>query len=220
MGIKKLLVEGHGDEVVVGTLCKSHGMWVKHAKYQDKTRPRATPFAFECKEKGSVSQLLDELSTELDESDLETMGIVVDADTDLPGRWRSLSDRLQQYGYNPLPVAPVAEGTIIRDEGLPIVGIWVMPDNQLRGMMEDFAALLIPNGDTLWPYAQQCVANIAPEDRKFSSYHTTKAAIHTWLAWCEKPGTPVGTAINNRYLDADAPQAIAFITWIRRLFNV
>lgn len=220
METKKLLVEGHGDEVIVGTLCKYHGMWVKHAHYQDKSKPRATPFAFECKEKQSVGQLLDELSTELDESELKTMGIVVDADTDLVARWAALSDRLQGYGYESVPKEPATGGTIIRAENLPTVGIWVMPDNRLRGMIEDFAVLLIPSKDTLWPYAQKCVSGIAPDDRKFSPYHETKAAIHTWLAWSKKPGTPIGTAINNHYLDADAPQATEFIAWIRRLFEV
>lgn len=221
MSKKKLLVEGHNDAIVLGTLCKTRGIWVQHRNYNDADKPPETPFAFECKNKLSISQLLDELDAELDESDLQVMGIVVDADTDLMARWQSLSARLsdKDCGYPPLPEIPDVNGTVVRVEGLPVIGIWVMPDNQLNGMLEDFVATLIPNGDALWPYAKQCVAAINPEDRPFSEAHLTKVQIHTWLAWRKKPGVPLGSAIKFSYLDADASQAESFVRWIRLLFG-
>lgn len=221
MSKKKLLVEGHNDAIVLGTLCKTRGIWVQHRNYNDADKPPALPFAFECKNKLSITQLLNELDAELDESDLQVMGIIVDADTDLMARWQSLSDRLsdRECGYPPLPKIPDANGTIVRVEGLPVIGIWIMPDNQLNGMLEDFVAALIPGGDALWPYAKQCVAAIAPQDRLFSETHLAKVHIHTWLAWRKKPGVPLGSAIKFSYLDANASQAESFIRWIRLLFG-
>ena len=218
MGKKKLLVEGLNDAIVIGTLCKSHGFWVQHKEYRDREKPPEASFLFECKNKLSIEQLLDQMDVEIDESDLDMMGIVVDADTNLAARWQSLSDRLHKCGYLPLPDVPDPQGTIIQRENGPTVGIWVMPDNQINGMLENFIALLIPDGDALWPYAQECVNGIAAEQRPFRS-HIAKANIHTWLAWQETPGKPLGSAINARYLRPDAPQALVFIEWIKRLFN-
>ena len=47
-----------------------------------------------------------------------------------------------------------------------------------------------------------------------------KAQLHTWLAWQEQPGTPLGLAITNRYLDANAPHAQKLMDWIRQLFDL
>jgi hypothetical protein len=93
-----------------------------------------------------------------------------------------------------------------------------MPDNQLTGSLEHFAQLLLPDDDRLWVRAVSAVDQIPVEERLFPDGDTLKAQLHTWLAWQREPGRPVGQAINNRYLNADAPQAHRLITWIRRLF--
>ncbi|HST61263.1 MAG TPA: DUF3226 domain-containing protein, partial [Longimicrobium sp.] len=53
--------------------------------------------------------------------------------------------------------------------------------------------------------------------RRFSPVHRSKALIHTWLAWQEQPGSPMGQAIGKRDLDAQAPQAQRFVAWLQRL---
>ncbi len=50
--------------------------------------------------------------------------------------------------------------------------------------------------------------------------HLPVAEIHTWLAWQEEPGSPLGQAITKRYLDADAPRAQQLMDWVRRLFDL
>lgn len=196
-----LLVEGSDDCHVCWNLFERHGVAEN----------------FKVKDKEGISKLLDQLDVELLASDLETLGIMVDADTNIAARWQSLSHRLQNCGYPPLPAVPDPQGTIIESEGLPKVGIWVMPDNQINGMLEDFIAFLIPADDALWPYAQKCVEDIDPIQRSFGS-HVIKANVHTWLAWQEHPGTPLGSAIKYCYLKDNVPQALAFVDWVKRLF--
>ena len=94
-----------------------------------------------------------------------------------------------------------------------------MPNNQLPGMLEDFVQMLVPDKDKLWQHAVVSVEQIPVEDRLFPAQHEIKAKIHTWLAWQNQPGTPMGQAITNRYLSADTPQALLLIDWLRRLFN-
>jgi hypothetical protein len=46
-------------------------------------------------------------------------------------------------------------------------------------MLEDYVALLVPDGDALWPRAQRCVDEIPEADRRFVADHRPKALIHT-----------------------------------------
>lgn len=196
---KKLLVEGNDDYHVVLNLRS-----VRHV-----------PEIFDIIDKKGIRNLRDSLSEELDASDLEVLGILVDADTDVQARWQSLRDILTRAGYS-VPSLPTATGTILIQEDKPKVGIWLMPNNHLPGMLEDFVAALVPEADLLLPYARECVQNL-PEQR-FPSVQRAKADIHTWLAWQREPGKPLGQAITARYLNPESPQAQGFIDWLYALF--
>jgi hypothetical protein len=196
---KKLLVEGNDDFHVVLNLCNVHHI----------------PGTFDVIDKKGISNLHDSLSEELDTSDLKVLGILVDADTDVQARWQSLRDILTQAGYS-VPSQPTPAGTILVQEDKPKVGLWLMPDNHLPGMLEDFVAALVPEADPLLPYARECVQNL-PEKR-FPSVQRAKADIHTWLAWQSEPGKPMGQAITARYLNPESSQAQGFIDWLYALF--
>ena len=217
---KRLLVEGKDDKYVLWRVCAHHQIpgdidpGIAPGSMDDPPLNR-----FEIKEKKGVEDLLETLDVELDASLLEQLGIVVDADLDLAARWQSITDRLANLGYR-LPGAPDAHGTIAEQQGRPRVGIWIMPDNRLPGMLEDFVSLLGAVGDPLWGLADKCLSEIPEESRKFSTDHRIKAHIHTWLAWQERPGLPLGLAITSRYLDANAMHAQQLIGWIRRLFDL
>lgn len=160
------------------------------------------------------------LSAKLKASDLERIGLVVDADSDLEVRWLKLRDALAICGYRELPTVPAVGGMVIEQEDYPTVGVWIMPDNELPGKIEDFIAYLQPASDTLWTRAQEAVEQIPAEERRFKTQSAIKAAIHTWLAWQEEPGTPMGQAITKHYLDATAPHALKLLAWLRRLFDL
>ena len=198
-----LLVEGRDDKHVFLHLLKHHQV----------------PKLFAIKPKEGVDRLLAELYVELEASDLKRLGIVVDADTDLSSRWQALRNILSQSGYHP-PAAPSTGGTIIHQPGKPSVGIWIMPDNTLPGRLEDFVAFLVPDEDPLWDQARGCLEQIPEQHRRFRTAHFSKAHVHTWLAWQEEPGTPMGLAITKRYLDAEAAYAYELMGWICRLFDV
>ena len=96
------------------------------------------------KDKGSVEKVLRSLDVELRATDYKSLGVLVDADEKLQSHWQSISQTLQTYGYTTVPKEPVVEGTIIREEDKKPVGIWIMPNNRLPGMLEDFCRFLIP----------------------------------------------------------------------------
>lgn len=124
-----------------------------------------------------------------------------------------------------LPDAPNPEGTIGTiqrpDSSIVLTGIWIMPDNQVAGTVDDFVKFLVPPDRTsLWSRAEGCVDGIPDEERLFRPIDTPKVYLATWLAWQKSPGIPVGAAISQRYLDVNTPQARKLIDWIRRLFEL
>ncbi len=163
---------------------------------------------------------MDALELEVDSNELKHIGVVVDADVVLEDRWKALRSVLAKMSYNSVPSMPNSNGTIIYAEERPTVGIRLMPNNVLPGMIEDFIRFLVPEDDTLWPLAEDVVRKVIATDRKFRLSYTSKALLHTWLAWQEEPGGPMGQAITKRYLNANAPYAQELMSWIRQLFEI
>ena len=170
------------------------------------------------KDSGGIDNLLAAIPVELKGSDLGRLGIVVDADDAVQPRWDALRHILTAAGYGKVPRKPATGGTILRDADLPVVGIWIMPDNQVPGAIEHFVHSLISTGDALWPLAEATIQSVVAVERRFVPAQEMKASVHTWLAWQEEPGRPMGQAITKRYLDPASPHADALCDWLRKLF--
>jgi len=207
MAAKKiLLVEGTDDENVLKHICGNRGI----------------PHLDDVKSHGGVERLLDSVPVRLKASeDGDIVGVVIDADTDVAARWQSLRDRLIRVGYTGVPDNPAPDGTILDPPAgtlLPRVGIWIMPDNQTKGILEDFLRFLLPAGSRLFDHVTTSVATIPAGEHRFTQLAEPKALIHTWLAWQEEPGKPLGTAITARYLDPGVAQVDVLVSWLNRLF--
>jgi hypothetical protein len=149
---------------------------------------------------------------------LERFGILVDADANARARWLSIRGALEGCGYSDIPADLEPSGIVIDHELLPRVGVWIMPDNESPGMLEDYLAFLVPEGDPLFKQANHCLDEIPAEHRRYPEAHRTKALIHTWLAWQAEPGKPLGLAITKRFFETDGPHVGAFLAWLTRLF--
>jgi hypothetical protein len=207
---QQLLVEGKNDRHVIWALCEQYQL--------AETFSVEVPMA---EEGQGIEILLADLPFKLREENLRTLGIVVDADRDVSSRWEAVQNRLRYSGYQDIPKSPPAEGWVYAPPDLPRVGVWLMPDNQLPGMLEDFVARLMPSDDALRPKAEAILQEI--EDACLNCYtlvHRPKALIHTWLAWQETPGMPMGQAITARVLSYDCAIALTFVEWLQHLFEL
>lgn len=196
-----LWVEGKDDREVIKNLSFMRGL----------------PPDFVVENKDGIDVLLDAFPVQLRARGLERFGVVVDADQDPVARWTAVRHRLVAEGYGAVPEELQVEGAVLEAENLPRFGVWVMPNNTAAGALEDFAAALVPDGDALWTHATEAIDRIPEEQRRFPPNRRSKAQIHTWLAWQESPGSPMGQAITKGDLDAQAPLADAFVAWLRRL---
>ena len=200
---RMLLVEGNDDLHVVTHICI-----------------RASIPNFEIETKGSIGELLDSIPYEIEVGERTVLGIMLDADGNPAGRRQAVADRLGKAGIE-LPSFPQPEGVVIDSDpstGLPRVGVWMMPDNQSLGELEDFLAAMIPADDPVWPISQEYIDGIPPEHRKFQEGKRLRAQVHAWLAAQEEPRPP-GLAIQTQDLDIDGPLCVRFTEWLRALFG-
>ena len=207
---QQLLVEGKNDRHVIWALCEQHQL------------PETFSVEVPMQEVGQgIEVLLSEVPIRLRQENLRTLGIVVDADRDLSGRWQAVRDRLNASGYKDIPKSPSPEGWVDAPPDLPRVGVWLMPNNQLPGMLEDFVAHLLPPDDVLRPKAELILQDIEQgELNRYTLVHRPKALIHTWLAWQEAPGMPMGQAITAQVLRYDSAIALTFVAWLKLLFEL
>lgn len=203
-GKRVLLVEGKDDCHVILALC---------AHYK-------VPETFGIYECGSDMSLLRRLNASIIQPDPpETIGIVLDADE--PGtmtRWQQIRGKIKAHGYK-LPKRPVHAGTILKDnEEGPVIGIWLMPDNQRSGMLEDFLMDMVDKNAL--QAAENCIENAKKKGAAtYKPVHHSKAVIHTWLSWQDEPGRPLGQAITRRVLQPETEVAKMFIDWLKQLFG-
>lgn len=218
-----IFVEGEDDMHAVGHLLDQNG--ISACIFEDEI-PTLVTEDIALKPLGGYPTLRQNLPTELQQSsELQRAGIVVDGNASPVGRWQSLSGRIQDVGGANIPDDLPAAGWVGK-VGLPdrtiTVGAWLMPDNHSPGAIEEFAVRLMPPDDPLWNYAEACVAGLTEhiETDRFEQLPKSKARVHTWLAWQEEPGMPIGAAIRNHFLDPESPSAQHFVAWVRRLFTL
>ncbi len=203
----RLLVEGVDDEHSVIHLIHHH-----HSDFFKSPDPRA-PYIEDC---GGYSPLLGKISTAA--KTYSRLGVVIDANSDPAGRWRSLCDRFAQAGIT-LSTDPVPTGTVIRDSASnSCIGVWMMPDNSEPGYLEHFLEGMVAPENSLWQYAVGATTESRKHEAAFADKDEQKARVHAYLAWQEEPGKPFGTAITMKYFNAESDPAKAFVNWFKRLF--
>ncbi|AWK84900.1 DUF3226 domain-containing protein [Azospirillum thermophilum] len=209
---KHLLVEGHDDLYAIVQLMAAHVPW-------GNTKEERPVVIEQC---GGVENILATgfISTKLKSREVETLGIVVDADADFTTRWARLRSLcLGQFPEIPETVAP--GGLVIDNAQGKRLGIWIMPDNSSRGMMETFLGFLVPDGEEpVWRKAQAAVREALELGAKCRDAHLDKSNIHTWLAWQDPPGQSFGTALLQKILDPKSSHAGPFVTWFRTLYRL
>lgn len=195
-----LLVEGQNDKHVVWQLCNRCGVPLDLRDILDRR---------------GLDPLLRTVGAEIQAEGRQAVGILVDANDDLTNRWNAVRDRLRDVRIT-VPTHPDPAGTII--EGTPRVGIWLMPDNESSGELEDFVEQMIPAGDPVWPLSQRYIDGIPQANRKFAPPKTLRAQLYAWLAAREDP-RQMGLAIQARDLAVDGALCQGFVEWLMALFK-
>ena len=199
-----------------GNLLIVEGVDDKHVALHIWNRIGSIP-SFNVFERGPVEEMLKSIEFDVRTPGCNAIGFLVDADNNPTARWDGISNRLRMAGIDS-PVTPDANGTVIAaTDDMPRIGIWLMPDNQSHGELEDFVAQMIPDIDPVWPLSQDYISRIPNDHREFAENKTSTAEVYAWLATREDP-RQMGAAIGARDLDIDGDLCTCFTDWLNRLF--
>lgn len=196
-----LLVEGQDDFHVV-----------EHLRHRHATVEEMPSFGVIVKD--NDAELLKSVRWEIQTGGREVVGILIDSDDDVAARWQAVRDRLPD-GYD-LADRPVVGGAVI--ETVPRVGVWLMPDNESAGELEDFVSRMVPSDDPVWPRAERYIDGIPDHARQFPMGKVSRAKLYAWLATRRDPRR-MGEAIRTRDLAIDGALCQQFVGWLRRLFG-
>ena len=203
-----LLVEGQDDKHVVRHL-------------REKLAPDLEFCFLVSGESGGKDPLLEAIPVVLKQNWRRAVGVLMDANHDINARWQAVRYRLSgtkiALASRPHPGGAFVPG----DPSIhlkPSFGVWLMPDNERAGELEDFVIQLLPESDPVWPLAERFINDIPQEHQKFQPQKANRAKLYAWLATRKDP-LKMGAAIGTGALDATAPAAQAFADWLTDLFG-
>lgn len=218
MADRLLLVEGEADKGFFELLCRSEAIvaGIRVAPPIEVGGRRNS--------KQGVLNMLETLIGDLNDGRLQALAIVVDADRVADGGGfektiKQIERKITTQGYVNPPVSLGTGGLLYNhNDGLPNLGVWVMPDNAAEGMLEDWIKHSVSSAERdLLEHAQRTVASLdAP---KFRATGLSKAEVATWLAWQEKPGEGLYYTVENKLLDSTAPLHIGLLEWLKIVFS-
>ena len=151
------------------------------------------------------------------------LAVILDADYATEGglgfskTLKQFAEKVGNHGY--VLVGDVIDNGLIfrHSEDLPDIGLWVMPNNNSDGMLEDWLKACVHNNEqTLFNHAQTVVAALEP--KKFKPIHQTKAEVASWLAWQDEPGHGLYQAQRGGLLDESKPLYNQLITWLTKIY--
>jgi hypothetical protein len=208
----RLLVEGDEEKRVIPYFMDEHVVW----------GDRPDEWVVRIKEFGGVENLLKPgvIEAELESPGLKALGIITDANDEFLSRWSRVRKRCQKVAPD-FPEELPRDGLIhVNERGLRI-GVWIMPDNQARVMLETFLSyLIVPERSTLWTFAQEACARSRDHGAPYTDPHRDKADIHTYLAWLDPPGSSLHVAVLAKALDARLALGEQFAKWFIELFRL
>lgn len=217
-GKRLLLVEGDSDKRLHEEFCSAINLndVVTIAPPKEAGGRRNT--------KQGVLNLLDTLLPNLMDGQLERLGVIVDADLIADGGGftntvSQVSRAVESHGYISPPGIISTGGLLyVHNDGLPDVGLWIMPNNQDEGAVEKWISdMLLDAERVLLGQAVAVVGGLATP--KFRASRRKKAEMATWMAWQDEPGRGLHYAVQSGLLNPAAPLYAGFKQWMERVFR-
>lgn len=208
---KCLLVEGQDDRHLIEHICKKY--------LNEKNLP------FVIKDKDGIDNIIKSITGEIKAPNREALGIMTDTNGDLANTWNKITTQLKEetvvdylkIDQKEIPDKPKSEGVLIKCK--PYIGIWLMPDNESSGEIENFFLKMLPKEDHIWPLAKAYIAQIPRHHRLFSPEKEEKAKLYAWLATRKNPGR-MGASVTRDELNLDDNLIKGFLKWLCDLFHI
>jgi hypothetical protein len=201
----RLLVEGDEEKRLIPYLMDAYVAWGN----------RPEEWVVQIEGFGGIDNLLrpGAIEVELKAPAIKAIGILIDANDEFESRWaRVIGD---------FPAELPQGGLIHQNEYGLRIGIWIMPDNRSRGMLETFLSFLIrPEELPLRDFATMSCTTSRAHGAQYKDSHRHKAEIHTFLAWLDPPGQSLHLSVLSEALDARSPLGQQFAKWLIDLYQL
>ncbi len=207
-----LLVEGKDEQFVIPFFMDNFVVWGK----------KKADWIVEIKEFGGIENLLRAgvIEAELKAPGLHAVGIIIDANDSFEARRDRVKERCGKV-IGGLPERLPLGGLIVANEHGLRVGVWIMPDNKTKGMLETFLSYLLePKRQVLWEYAKNACDGAKRFDGTYTDAHRDKAYVFTYLAFIEPPGLSLQCSVLQHAFDARLPLADNFVRWFMDLYQL
>lgn len=213
-----LLVEGINDKSFFEEFCKRNGL--------DTQVTVAPPRDLDAQKNSKQAAInhLPLLLKQLQDGQLERLGLIVDADQIADGNGfdntvKQVSNALAAEGFaTPPKRLPKGGLAFTHPDGLPDFGLWVMPDNQNEGILEDWIGQSLHQDEqVLFDHARVTVQ--ALKSPRFKPIRQRKAEIATWLAWQANPGEGLYYAFKDKLLEPGSALYLGLREWFDEIFQ-
>ncbi|KKZ14767.1 MAG: hypothetical protein TH68_04105 [Candidatus Synechococcus spongiarum 142] len=193
------------------------------------------------RKEGGIKNMIGDMPLKIKETGREAVGILADANgyslDSCEHPWQRIKTKLEEVLTleERLPGKPCQKGLILpnvtpkqKPKSTIRIGVWLMPDNESNGELENFFASLIDENNLLWTcakeYINQCIESMEWADNQRGGFDTgkpykiSKAEVYAWLATRKKPGK-MGAAISQDHgFNFDSELAQRFALWLEELF--
>ena len=219
MGQYALLVEGNDDQDFFKAYCELIGI-ANVMVIPPKTLDTSTGDGWT-----NLIRNLPILLSQIKDGNVDKLGIILDSDYPpnnnggFDKKFHLVADKLTTFGYiiQDKPRHKLGE-IFTHPDGLPSVGLWIMPDHQSNGMLEGFVENMVSDAAqiSLLKHAEKSIDNL-PTKLFDKALHLTKAKIFTWRAWQKRPGIPLNKALQDGILDRS--KSVNFENWLKQVFK-
>jgi len=214
-----LLVEGRCEKRFYKALCQRLNF--PHVTVQT---PRGCS-EFEGNILEPIPLLLSNVLKQVADNSIHQLGIIVDADySGINGgfaeRWQQITQVLQRANYitDDLPHHAYTGSIFEHSDGLPPIGLWIMPNHFDDGVLEDFIKSSIQD-KTSFKIAEKYVRQLP--NPLFAPYQLSQVVVYTWLAWQQNPSQELAATIQSKtnLLDLQSQSIQTFGHWLNCVFG-
>ena len=180
----------------------------------------------------SIPIILKQLSTK----QLDKLAIIIDADATtnnfgFEARRNQIKAIIEPFGYHVPDQKPDKhQGELFSHaRNFPPIGLWIMPDHQNNGMLEDFLLPCVdhPARKEILNIVGDSISGIKSRESlaaiRFSDTHESKVKISTWLDWQKKPNNcrmlSPACALKEGWLNSEHENIKALTLWLTRVFH-
>ncbi len=138
---------------------------------------------------------------------IKKIGIVMDADEHAENTFRSVSGTIEKIGLTP----PEKPGNFSKN--IPSVGIFIMPDNNSNGMLEDLCLSSVRDQK-----AMKCVEDfiICSQELQEKPKNIAKAKVQAFLAIKPTIVNSIGLGAQKGYWDLESDNLLPLISFLKK----